>query len=105
MQWTLGPPCSLLLAPKTMGAGSGRHQPQLTIADWLHEADIHHPLENALYYGEQTAEAKKRAGIFKSNRMPKFLGYFERILKSNSKDGAASSSARGFPTSIYHCSR
>ena len=64
------------------------HQLQLTIADWLHEAhDTHHPLGNALYYEEQTAEAKKRAAIFTANRMPKFLGYFERILKHNSKGG------------------
>jgi glutathione S-transferase len=64
------------------------NQLQLTIADWLHEAhDTHHPLGNALYYEEQTVEAKKRAAIFTSNRMPKILGYFERILKLNAKGG------------------
>jgi glutathione S-transferase len=64
------------------------HQLQLTIADWLHEAhDTHHPLGNALYYEEQTAEAKKRAAIFTANRMPKFLAYFERILKGNANGG------------------
>ncbi|MEX0803908.1 MAG: glutathione S-transferase [Candidatus Binatia bacterium] len=74
------------LVPKSEVGRLWAHQLQLTIADWLHEAhDTHHPLGNALYYEEQTAEAKKRAGIFKSNRMPKFLGYFERILKSHSK--------------------
>ena len=64
------------------------HQLQLTIADWLYETgQTHHPIANALYYEEQTAEAKKRGAHFTSNRMPKFLGHFERILKRNSKGG------------------
>jgi glutathione S-transferase len=76
------------LVPKNEAGRLWAHQLQLTIADWLHEAhDTHHPLGNALYYEEQTAEAKKRAAIFTANRMPKFLGYFERILKHNSKGG------------------
>ena len=76
------------LVPKNEASRLWAHQLQLTIADWLHEAhDTHHPLGNALYYEEQTAEAKKRAAIFTANRMPKFLGYFERILKHNSKGG------------------
>jgi glutathione S-transferase len=76
------------LVPKNETSRLWAHQLQLTIADWLHEAhDTHHPLGNALYYEEQTAEAKKRAAIFTANRMPKFLGYFERILKHNSKGG------------------
>jgi len=74
------------LVPKNEANRLWAHQLQLTIADWLHEAhDTHHPLGNALYYEEQTDEAKKRAAIFTANRMPKFLGYFERILKYNSK--------------------
>jgi glutathione S-transferase len=78
----------LNLAPKQEASRLWAHQLQLTIADWLHEAhDTHHPLGNALYYEEQTAEAKKRAAIFTANRMPKFFGYFERILKRNSNGG------------------
>ena len=38
-----------------------------------------------MYYEEQTAEAKKRAEYFIANRIPKFLGYFEGILKRNPK--------------------
>src|SRR5437867_9951122 len=41
----------------------------------------------AAYYEEQTDEAKKRAANFTSTRIPKFLGYFERILKQNAKSG------------------
>ena len=38
-------------------------------------------------YEHQTDEAKKRAANFTANRIPKFLGYFERILKQNAKGG------------------
>jgi glutathione S-transferase len=76
----------LNLVPKSATNRLWAHQLQLTIADWLHEAhDTHHPLGNALYYEQQTAEAKKRAAIFTANRMPKFLSYFEKILKANAK--------------------
>jgi glutathione S-transferase len=54
------------------------NQAQLTIADWLTEAhDTHHPIASSLYYEEQRAEAQRRALIFRRERLPKFLGYFE----------------------------
>ena len=74
------------LVPKSEASRLWAHQLQLTIADWLYETgQTHHPIANALYYEEQAAEAKKRAAHFTSTRIPKFLGYFERILKRNSK--------------------
>ena len=74
------------LVPKSEANRLWAHQLQLTIADWLYETgQTHHPIANVLYYEEQTAEAKKRAAHFTSNRVPKFLVYFERILKRNSK--------------------
>ncbi len=64
------------------------HQLQLTIADWVYEtSQTHHPIANVLYYEEQKDEAKKRAANFIANRIPKFMGYFERILKANRKGG------------------
>jgi glutathione S-transferase len=76
------------LVPKNEASRLWANQLQLTIADWLYETgQTHHPIANALYYEEQAAEAKKRAAHFTSNRMPKFLGYFEKILKQNSKGG------------------
>jgi glutathione S-transferase len=82
----LGP--RLGLAPKSEASRLWAHQLQLTIADWLYETgQTHHPIANVLYYEEQTAEAKKRAAHFTSNRIPKFLGYFERILNGNAKGG------------------
>jgi glutathione S-transferase len=76
------------LVPKNEASRLWAHQLQLTIADWLYEAgQTHHPIANVLYYEQQTDEAKKRAANFTSIRIPKFLGYFERIIKANAKGG------------------
>jgi glutathione S-transferase len=76
------------LVPKSEASRVWANQLQLTIADWLYEqSQTHHPIANVLYYEEQKDEAKKRAANFIANRIPKFLGYFERILKLNAKGG------------------
>lgn len=60
------------------------HQLQLAIADLVAEAhDTHHPIGVSLYYADQRREAKRRSKDFRNERMPKFLGYFERILAHN----------------------
>ncbi|HVO93435.1 MAG TPA: glutathione S-transferase family protein [Terriglobales bacterium] len=70
------------LVPMSETSRLWAHQLQLTIADWLYETgQTHHPIANVLYYEEQTVEAKKRAAHFIANRIPKFMNYFERILK------------------------
>ncbi|QHG72581.1 glutathione S-transferase [Ensifer adhaerens] len=57
---------------------------QLTVTDLIAEVhDTHHPIATSKYYEEQKAEAKDRAFEFVTNRIPKFLGYFERILAQN----------------------
>lgn len=82
----LGP--RLGLVPESDESRVWAHQLQLTIADWLYETgQTHHPIANVLYYEEQKDEAKKRAVNFTANRIPKFLGYFERILKLNADRG------------------
>ncbi|KAI0171703.1 glutathione S-transferase domain-containing protein [Hypoxylon sp. FL1284] len=43
--------------------------------------DCHHPIATSLYYEDQKEESKKKAKDFVDNRMPKFLGYFERVLQ------------------------
>ena len=59
-------------------------QLQLTIADLVAEAhDTHHPVDLEAYYKDQKPEAKRRAAGFRENRIPKFLGYFERVLANN----------------------
>jgi glutathione S-transferase len=60
------------------------HQLQLTIADFVSEAhDVHHPIASSLYYEDQRTEARRRAPLFIGERMPKYLGYFERVLERN----------------------
>jgi glutathione S-transferase len=72
------------LVPKSEPSRLWAHQLQLTIADWVSEVhDTHHPIAGSLYYEEQKAEAKRRAADFTAARMPKYLGYFEQILKRN----------------------
>jgi glutathione S-transferase len=59
---------------------------QLTIADWLSEVhDTHHPISSSLYYEGQKREAKRRAAHFRTERLPKFLDYFEAVLEQNAK--------------------
>ena len=72
------------LAPKAEAGKLWVHQLQLTVADFVLEIhDTHHPLGPSLYYEDQRQPAKKRTGEFWTGRVPKYLGYFERILEAN----------------------
>jgi glutathione S-transferase len=72
------------LAPKADPGRLWVHQMQLTIADFVLEIhDTHHPLGPSLYYEDQKAAAKKRTEEFWNERVPKYLGYFERLVKAN----------------------
>jgi glutathione S-transferase len=63
------------------------HQLQLTVADAVNEAhDTHHPLGVGLYYADQKPEALRRAAEFRTERIPKYLAYFERVLTANGGD-------------------
>ena len=78
----LGP--RLDLAPKSEAGRLWAHQLQLTIADLVIEVhDCHHPIGSGLYYEEQKREAKWRAQDFRTERLPKFLDYFETVMKRN----------------------
>ncbi len=73
------------LAPKAEAGRLWLHQLQLTVADLVLEVhDTHHPLGPSLYYEDQRQPAKKRTDEFWKQRVPKYLGYFEQLLKSNS---------------------
>ncbi len=62
------------------------HQLQLTIADFVDEIhDTHHPIGSGLYYEDQKEAARRRTRDFLDNRLPKFCGYFDRIL---ARDGS-----------------
>jgi glutathione S-transferase len=69
------------LAPRTDPGRLWAHQLQLTIADLVTEVhDTHHPIATSLYYEDQKPEALRRAADFLETRLPKFLGYFARLL-------------------------
>ncbi|SFJ93932.1 glutathione S-transferase [Bradyrhizobium sp. cf659] len=72
------------LAPKTEAGRLWVHQLQLTITDFVVEIhDTHHPLGPSLYYEDARPAAKKRTAEFWSERVPKYLGYFEQLLAGN----------------------
>ena len=72
------------LAPRTPALRAEALHIQLTIADLVGEAhDTHHPLGGDLYYEDQKKEAKRRAKSFVAERMPKYLGWLEKILARN----------------------
>lgn len=78
----LGP--RLKLAPRDEATRLWIHQLQLTVADLVVEIhDTHHPITSWLYYEEQRPAAKRRTKDFWRYRVPKFLGYFERVLRKN----------------------
>ena len=74
----------LKLAPRDEPGRLWTHQLALTILDFYVEIfDTHHPLGDGYAYEEQKAEAKRRTRYFLAVRLPKFLGYFERVLELN----------------------
>ena len=73
------------LAPKAEAGKLWVHQLQLTVTDLVQEIhDTHHPLGPSLYYEDQRGPAKKRSAEFWKERVPKYLGYFEELLKGSS---------------------
>jgi glutathione S-transferase len=78
----LGP--RLKLAPSDEAGRLWLHQLQLTVTDLVKEIhDTHHPIAGGLYYEDQKAEAKKYARYVLKDRVPKYLGYFESVLKKS----------------------
>ena len=79
----------LKLAPVDAAGKRWTHQLQLTLADLITEVhDTHHPIDTGRFYEEQRAAAKQRSAAFLAQRLPKFLGYFERVRQRNLGQGA-----------------
>ncbi len=78
----LGP--KLKLSPRDEAGRLWLHQLQLTVTDFIKEIhDTHHPVGSGLYYEDQKPEAKRYAQGFLEERAPKYLGYFEHVLKKS----------------------
>jgi glutathione S-transferase len=93
----LGP--RLQLEPATEAGRFAALQYQLTIADWVVEAhDTHHPIGVGLYYKDQKREALRRSQDFRSERLPKFLGYFEAALEAGNGNGNGNGKGRKYLT-------
>lgn len=76
------------VAPADEAGRLWAHQLQLTVTDFVvHIHDTHHPIAGSLYYEEQIPEAKRRAEKFHAERLPRFLHYFERVLRVNPAGG------------------
>jgi glutathione S-transferase len=78
----LGP--RLKLSPRDEPGRLWLHQLQLTVTDFVKEIhDTHHPLGGELYYEDAKPEAKRFTENFLAERVPKYLGYFETVLKKS----------------------
>jgi glutathione S-transferase len=74
------------LAPVDEAGRIWVNQLQMTIADLVAEAhDVHHPVGLALYYEDQKPEAARRAEEFRTQRIKKFLSWFETVLERGPK--------------------
>lgn len=74
------------LVPDDEGLRAAANQIQLTLADFVGEVhDTHHPIAGSLYYEDQKSAAKRRARHFVKERMPKYLGWLEKVLARNSR--------------------
>lgn len=90
----LGP--RLKLAPRDEAGRLWLHQLQLTVTDFVKEVhDAHHPVGSGLYYEDQKPEARRYAENFLGERVPKYLGYFEKVLQ---KSGGPNVLGRRFST-------
>lgn len=72
------------LAPDGEDGRLWTHQIQLTITDMVKEVyNAHHPIDEDKWFHEQKDEAIARAAVFRRDRLPKFLDWFERVLAAN----------------------
>jgi glutathione S-transferase len=79
LQW-LAPRIGLVPAAERTRLAA--HQIQLTLADlWAEVHDTHHPISTDLYYEDQRPEARRRAGYFRDQRLPKFLAWLEQAIR------------------------
>jgi glutathione S-transferase len=79
------------------------HQIQLTVADLVEEIHgVHHPVDPGLYYRDQKAEALRAAQAFRTDRLPKYLGWFENLLADAGGDWLAGDRWSPADLSLFH---
>lgn len=72
------------LVPEDLAGRLACRQHMLTVMDVVVEAhDVHHPIASSRYYEDQKEEAKAAAEAFVKDRLPNWLGYFEKVLARN----------------------
>ena len=82
----LGP--KLGLSPADAAQRLWLHQIELTLTDFVAEThDTHHPIGPGDYYEDQKPEAARHAAAFRGQRLPKYLGWLEKILARNPAAG------------------
>lgn len=79
------------------------HQIQLTIADLVEEIHgVHHPVDPGLYYHDQKPEALRSAEAFRTQRMPKYLGWLENLLADRGGDWLVADRWSSADLSLFH---
>ncbi|TPG39821.1 glutathione S-transferase [Sphingomonas koreensis] len=90
------------LAPKDEATAMWLIQLQLTVTDFVAEVhNVHHPVALDGYYEDQKDEAARIAKGFREQRMPKFLGYFEKATAANAGDWIAGARWSPIDTSLF----
>jgi glutathione S-transferase len=90
------------IGPETEADGFWAQQLQLTVTDVVAEVhNVHHPVALDDYYDGQKEEAARAARGFRENRMPKFLGYFEKAVRNNDGDWTVGARWSHVDTSLF----
>lgn len=98
----LGP--KLGLVPKDEASRLVANEFQLSVTDLVAEVhDTHHPIGVSLYYEDQKPEAKKRSAELVRERLPKFLGWFEKNLVRNGGKFMVGKKTSYVDLSLYQC--
>ena len=91
------------LAPTDEAGSLHAEQLMLTVGDLVDEThDTHHPLGSALYYEEQKEAAQTRGKLFRDQRLPRFLGYFERVLSHNGGEFLVGTETSYVDLALFH---
>lgn len=72
------------LVPPGAGDAWRLNQLMLTVMDAVNEAhDTHHPIATSKFYEDQKDAALEAASSFVEERLPRFIGYFERVVEDS----------------------